>query len=40
VAPTPPPSPLLETLAAVDVDRMTPVEALVLLAKLKALARG
>jgi DNA mismatch repair protein MutS len=39
-APPPAPPSLVETLAGVDVDRLTPVEALVLLAKLKTLARG
>lgn len=35
-----PPSPLLEALAAIDVDRMTPVEALLALSRLKALAES
>ncbi|HJK96382.1 MAG TPA: DNA mismatch repair protein MutS [Polyangiaceae bacterium LLY-WYZ-14_1] len=38
--PTQPPAPLLEALEAIDVDRLTPVEALVALARLKALAGG
>jgi DNA mismatch repair protein MutS len=40
--PAPPPAknPALETLKAVDVDRLTPLEALQLVANLKNLARG
>jgi hypothetical protein len=35
-----PPSPAVEMLLALDLDRMTPIEALTTLAKLKDLARG